>query len=106
MGSEPVERMNMRGVVGPTSAYRVFRSIDGLSTNVLPRLSHTKSTAANTTYGTITCLRFFHRKVVLSRIFYRASRVSSIFQEKSGRGREVLLAWYVSSLLVMGLQLL
>ena len=54
IGSEPVERMNMRGVVGPTSEYRVLRSIDGLSTNVLPRFSQTKSTAANTTYGIIT----------------------------------------------------
>ena len=53
MGSEPVERMNMRGVVGPTSAYRMFRSTDGLSTNVLPRFSHTKSTAAKTTCGAI-----------------------------------------------------
>jgi len=43
----------MRGVVGPTSAYRMFRSTDGLSTNVLPRFSHTKSTAANTTCGEI-----------------------------------------------------
>lgn len=41
--------MKIRGVVGPTSAYSVLRSMDGLSTKVLPRFSHTKSTEANTT---------------------------------------------------------
>jgi len=50
IGSDPVDRIKIRGVVGPTSAYSIFRSIGGLSTNVLPRFSHTKSTEAKTTY--------------------------------------------------------
>lgn len=45
--------MKIRGVVGPTSAYKIFRSIDGLSTKVLPRFSQTKSTDAKTTYREI-----------------------------------------------------
>lgn len=51
MGSEPVDRTKIKGVVGDTSEYRTGRSIEGLSTNVLPRFSDTKSTAANTTYN-------------------------------------------------------
>ena len=49
MGSDPVDRMKIRGVVEDTSAYSTGRSIGGLSTNVLPRFSLTKSTAAKTT---------------------------------------------------------
>ena len=51
MGSDPWERMNTRGVMGEVSSNRVLRSIEGLSTNVLPRLTVTNSVTEDTTLG-------------------------------------------------------
>ena len=50
MGSEPVESMNTRGVVLTMLAYRMLRSMEGLSTKRGPRFSMTKFDTACITY--------------------------------------------------------
>lgn len=50
MGSEPVLKMNTRGVLLDMSWYRVARSTGGVSINCLPRFSITKSVRAKTTW--------------------------------------------------------
>lgn len=50
IGSEPVLRMNTRGVEGEISVYRVARSTGGFSTNCCPKQLITNSVTANTTW--------------------------------------------------------
>lgn len=50
MGSEPVLKINTRGVLHDISWYRVGRSIGGVSTKCFPRFSNTKSVRAKTTW--------------------------------------------------------
>lgn len=49
IGSEPVDKIKMSGIVDEMFSNNTGRSIDGLSTNVFPRFSATQSTAAKIT---------------------------------------------------------
>lgn len=50
IGSEPVLKINTRGVLYDMSWYRVGRSTGGVSIKLFPRFSITKSVRANTTW--------------------------------------------------------
>ena len=77
IGSEPVLSTKTSGTVFVMSRYKVGKSVGGFSTNILPRLSLTKSVSANTTFSSWKALMKMSFWKLVSRLFQCPLTVSS-----------------------------
>ena len=98
MGSEPVLKINTRGVLYDMSWYRVGRSTGGVSIKAFPRFSITKSVRAKTTWKLKdkTLKDYIHFNIV-SEALTRAIRQDKEVRQpnQKGRTKNVLICrWY------------